>query len=438
MAGEDRKIGAGLATLLVAGNMIGSGIFLLPTSLAPLGSSSLIGWILSTVGALLLAAVFAWLARLRPQLRDPTACVSAGLGPLFGMQVGLVYWMLCWVGNGGVALAVTGYLGYFAPGFAGSGVLPTTLVVLWLAVAVNLAGARVVATLGGALLVVGLLPILIAIAVGAPAFSLATLTDSWNPSGQPLSQSIPTSLALVFWAFLGVESATIATAVVRDPARNVPRAVYGGVLLAAAVYIVAVFVIFGVIPAAELARSTAPFADLVARVAGPLAGGLVAACALLKAFGTLAGCTLLMAESGRASAAGGFLPGALSSGPGASVPMRDVLLSGLLVSLALVASSSPTLAGQFAALAEVSVLLTMLIYVYCALSVMRFSAELPSSQRYRVRAACGLASLFCVWLSASANTGSLGWAIALIGLSIAIGLTSRRFASAGAVVPAPT
>lgn len=115
MAGEDRKIGAGLATLLVAGNMIGSGIFLLPTSLAPLGSSSLIGWILSTLGALLLAAVFAWLARLRPRLSDPTACVSAGLGPLFGMQVGLVYWMLCWVGNGGVALAVTGYLGYFAP-----------------------------------------------------------------------------------------------------------------------------------------------------------------------------------------------------------------------------------------------------------------------------------------------------------------------------------
>jgi len=148
--------------------------------------------------------------------------------------------------------------------------------------------------------------------------------------------------------------------------------------------------------------------------------------------------TISTFHSGRASAAGGFLPGALSSGPGASVPVRDVLLSGLLVSLALVASSSPTLAGQFAALAEVSVLLTMLIYVYCALSVMRFSAELPSSQCDRVRAVCALASLFCVWLSVSANTGSLGWAIALIGLSIAIGLTSRRFASAGAVVPAPT
>ena len=126
-----------------------------------------------------------------------------------------------------------------------------------------------------------------------------------------------------------------------------------------------------------------------------------------------------------------------SSGPGASVPVRDVLLSGVLVSLALVASQSPTLAGQFAALAEVAVLLTMLIYVYCALSVMRFSAGLPPSQRHRVRAVGGLALLFCGWLSVSANTGSLWWAAALIGLAIAIGLATRRFAPTGAIAPVP-
>lgn len=429
MSNDARKIGAGLATLLVAGNMIGSGIFLLPISLAPLGSSSLIGWILSTLGALLLAAVFAWLARLRPQFRDPTACVGAGLGPLFGMQIGLVYWLLCFVGNGGIALAVTGYLGYFAPWLSGPGLLPTTLVVLWLAVAVNLAGARVVAAAGGATLAIGLLPIAAAIGVGVAAFDAGTLRASWNPSGQALAQSIPASLALIFWAFLGVESVTIATAVVRDPARNVPRAVYGGVLLTAAVYIVAMTVIWGVVPAAELARSTAPFADLVARVAGPMAGGIVAICAMAKAFGTLTGCTLLMAESGRASAAGGYLPAGLSSGADAAVPVRDALVSGVLVSIALVASSSATLAAQFAALAEVSVLLTMLIYVYCALSVLRFSAELAPARRHRVRALSGLAVAFCAWLSVSANSGSLTLAIALVGVAIAIGLGSRSFAA---------
>lgn len=430
MATDDRKIGAGLATLLVAGNMIGSGIYLLPVTLAPLGSSSLLGWILSTLGALLLAAVFAWLARLRPQMQSPTAYVGASLGPLFGMQVGLVYWMLCWIGNGGIALAVTGYLAHFEPALAQPGwLLPITLGVLWAAVALNLAGARAVAACGGALLAIGLMPILLAIAVGLPAFSGATLAASWNPSGTPLAQSVPGSLALIFWAFLGVESAAIATAVVREPARNVPRAVYGGVALAAVVYIGAMVVMLGVIPAAELAHSTAPFADLVARVAGPLAGGFVAICALLKAFGTLAGNTLLLAESGRASAAAGFLPVALSSGADAPVPVRDVLVAGVLMSLALVASASPTLAAQFAALAEVSVLLTMLIYVYCALSVLRIAGELAPAQALRARSLALLALLFCGWLSVSANMGSITLALAVIAVAIGIGLASRRFAA---------
>lgn len=434
---DDGKIGAGLATLLVAGNMIGSGIYLLPVTLAPLGSSSLLGWILSTLGALLLAAVFAWLARLRPHMQSPTAYVGSSLGPLFGMQVGLVYWMLCWIGNGGVALGVTGYLGHFVPWLVQPGwLLPVTLVVLWSAIALNLAGARAVAACGGLLLAIGLLPIGVAVAVGLPAFSMATLFDSWNPAGTPLSQSVPASLALIFWAFLGVESAAIATAVVRDPARNVPRAVYGGVALAAVVYIGAMVVMLGVIPAGQLARSSAPFADLVAHVAGPFAAGFVAICALLKSFGTLAGVTLLLAESGRASAAAGFLPRTLSSGPQAPVPVRDILVSGLLTSLALVASAAPTLAAQFAALAEVSVLLTMLIYGYCAFSVLRIAGELPSAQAIRARTLAALALLFCAWLSVSANTGSIALALGVIAAAIAIGLASRRHATRTLAVPA--
>lgn len=426
MASGDGRIGAGLGALLVAGNMIGSGIYLLPVTLAPLGASSLLGWIVSALGALLLAAVFAWLVRLRPALASPTEAVGAGLGSAFGMQVGLVYWLVCWIGNGGIALAATGYLGHFLPSLTQPGwLLPVTLVILWAATLLNLAGARRVVALGGVLLFIGLVPILLAILAGLPAFSLSTLADSWNPAGTPLTQSVPASLALVFWAFLGVESATIATRVLRDPARDLPRAVYGGVALAALVYIGAMTVMMGVVPAGDLANSTAPFADLARRVAGPAAGGLVAACALLKAFGTLAGMTLLLAESGHASAAAGYLPRVLSSGASAAVPVRDILVGGVLMSLALIASAAPSLAAQFAALAEVSVLLTMLIYVYCALAVFRFCAELPARQRLRVRVLAVLAIAFCIWLSASANSKLLLLAAAFVAVAIGIGYASR-------------
>ena len=57
-----RVIGPWMAVALVMGNMIGSGIFLLPASLAPYGGIALAGWLVSAVGSMLLALVFARLA----------------------------------------------------------------------------------------------------------------------------------------------------------------------------------------------------------------------------------------------------------------------------------------------------------------------------------------------------------------------------------------
>jgi APA family basic amino acid/polyamine antiporter len=62
-----------MAVALVMGNMIGSGIFLLPSSLAPYGGLSIVGWVVSAAGALALALVFARLARLSPAAGGPYA-----------------------------------------------------------------------------------------------------------------------------------------------------------------------------------------------------------------------------------------------------------------------------------------------------------------------------------------------------------------------------
>lgn len=68
-----RQIGLLVATALVLGNMIGSGVFLLPSALAPYGSYSLVGWVISAGGALLLAGVFYRLARRTPRAGGPYA-----------------------------------------------------------------------------------------------------------------------------------------------------------------------------------------------------------------------------------------------------------------------------------------------------------------------------------------------------------------------------
>ncbi|HUG56785.1 MAG TPA: amino acid permease [Candidimonas sp.] len=73
MKNGDGKVGVGAATMLVAGNMMGSGVFLLPSSLAKVGTIALWGWVVTIIGALFLAFVFAKLGRLAPKEGGPYA-----------------------------------------------------------------------------------------------------------------------------------------------------------------------------------------------------------------------------------------------------------------------------------------------------------------------------------------------------------------------------
>ena len=395
-----RKLGWGLAALLVAGNMIGSGVFLLPATLASVGSSSLIGWIVASVGALILAGVFAALGRLRPTADGMTDWSSEGLGRFFGYTASVAYWAAGWIGNCAIAVAATGYLAYFFPALRGHwpGVI-CNVGLIWLMTFAYMGGARTVARLGGATLILGLIPLIIAIVAGAFAFDAEVFAASWSPDGTPLAVSVPASMALIFWAFLGVESAGVFTERLRDPGRDVGRATFGGVILSAVVYIAASVAVFGVIPAADLASSTSPFADLAGRVIGSAAAGFVAVCAVAKALGTLGGWIMLAGETARAGARRGFLPRVF--GTSAVTPPANPLIHAALMSAIAVLSAQPSLAGQFGLLIALTTILILVVYVLCCLSLLRFSKAIG----HRAVAVGGL--VFSAWAVAAAGSGLL-------------------------------
>lgn len=388
-----RKLGWGLAALLVAGNMIGSGVYLLPASLAPVGSSSIVGWLVATAGALLLAAVFAGLGRMRPAADGLADYAGQGLGRFFGFQAALAYWAACWMGNVAVAVAATGYLAVFFPVLREPWPAAfCNVALIWLVTGAYMAGPRVVARMGGGLLVVGLLPIAVAVAAGVMAFDPEIFAASWSPSGASLLDSVPASLAVIFWAFLGVESAAVLSARVRNPETDVGRATFAGVLLAGVVYMAASVAVFGVIPAGELAASTSPFADLAGRVMGAAAAGFVAVCAVAKTVGTLGGWTLLTGETARSAAREGFLPAVF--GRGVQTPRANPLIHGALMSAAALLSVQPTLGAQFGVLVNVTTVLILVVYALCCLSLIRFSPSL----KWRAAAVGGL--IFAVWAAA--------------------------------------
>ncbi len=289
--------------------MIGSGIFLLPATLASVGSLTVLGWVIGTVGALALGLLFSKLAQRKPMAGGPATYTFDAFGRFWGSQSSLWYWAACLIGNVAIALAACTYLLSFfgVESTPLSGALFTVLL-LWLVTVVNLVSPRFVGQFDGLLLVAGLIPLLLVVTVGWASFSAAQFTASWNVTGQPLYQALPNSLALVFWAFTGLESASVAAAVVDRPERNIPIATIAGVLIAALIYIAASVVIFGIAPAGDIAASNAPFALAAAKMLGPTAGPLVALCGGLKALGTLTGWVMMSAQVSRAAADHGLLP----------------------------------------------------------------------------------------------------------------------------------
>ncbi|MGH9417785.1 MAG: amino acid permease, partial [Terriglobales bacterium] len=249
-----RKLGLFLATMLVASSMVGSGIFLLPATLAGIGSVTTLAWVLATIGALIIARVLGRLSCHRPLAGGPCTYAAHALGRAMGFQATAIYWLALWTGNIAIALAAIGYLASLFPFLART--LPLALgsiACIWILSAVNLLGPRRVCQIESASLFVGLIPVLLVGIAGWWWFHPAIFTAGWNQSGEPVGWALAHSLAPTFWAFAGVESASIATALIRDPERNVARATYWGVMLAAAVYLAACTAMMGMIPAPVLA-----------------------------------------------------------------------------------------------------------------------------------------------------------------------------------------
>jgi arginine:agmatine antiporter len=215
--------------------------------------------------------------------------------------------------------------------------------------------------------------------------------------------------------------------VVENPRRNVAIATVGGVLIAALVYISSCTVLMGLIPAAELARSSAPFADAVRVVLGPVAAGLIALAALTKATGTLGGWILLTAQTGKAGADHGLFPGLFGRVDRHGVPVSSLLLMAALMSVVVFATISPTLGEQFGELIEVSVIFCMMLYVYACIAVLlypRWIASATALERYRPMAAVAL--LFCLVVIGYAEPKLLLLSAVMLALTLPVYLLFGR------------
>ena len=400
MSDPTRKMSLLQTTMLVAGNMIGTGVFLLPVNLASVGGISIFGWLVATGGAVALGLIFAKLGELDPQAGGPYAYARDFLGPYVGFQTNYVYWFGNWIGNIAIAVAAVGYLAeFFRPISVPPASVFATAGVIWIFTFVNIRGPRVVGALETWTMSLALIPILAIAFLGWFWFDPAVFRDGWNVSGGSDAHAITRAASIALWAYMGIESAAVSAGVIENPKRNIPLATMMGLGLSAVVYLLSSTVIMGIIPNAELRSSHAPFAEAARLALGTPGMVVIALCAILKSLGSLGGWMLLVGQSAKAAADDGMFPAVFGRLNRHGVPGRGLVIVGVLMTIVLFATMSPTIAGQFSRIIDLAVILVVVPYIYASVALVKvaFDHQVPPRTFQTYKWIAIAAVVYCLW-----------------------------------------
>lgn len=435
-APSSKALGFWMCTALVVGNMIGSGVFMLPASLAPYGWNAVFGWLVTIAGGVCLAFVFAGLARAFPKAGGPYAYTQEAFGPLVGFMVAWSYWISLWVGNAAIATGAVSYLSVIFPAIANvPGMhLLVTLGAVWTMVGINIAGARLA---GGVQVVTTVLKLVPLVAVAGLAFWVigrdqgASLTpfraSDIHPGG------ITAAATLTLWALLGLESATVPAGKVVDPVRTIPRATLVGTIFTGLIYLLVCSAVVLLMPADNLKVSNAPLADFVGLHWGGNAGKVLALFAAISAFGALNGWVLLQGEMPYAMARGGVFPAFLGKESARGTPVRAHLVSAGFLTAIVLMNYAKSMADLFTFIALVATTASLFAYLACALAALKLQATRRIAPTTALTVIAILAGLYAVWTLVGAGSQAVLLGVGLLAIGVPFyWLTRRRGATPAA------
>ncbi|MGO4701481.1 amino acid permease [Dyella sp. 2RAB6] len=422
MKAPARLLGPWMLTALVVGNMIGSGVFVLPAALAPFGAASLLGWGFTLGGALLLALVHAWLAQIVANHGGAYAYARLAFGDTAGFVAAWSYWTCVWTANAAIAVAFAGSLGAIWPAANATPWRGTAaaLGVLWLCTAINAAGVREAGRMQLVTTALKVIPLLV-FGVCGLALVHGAAYRPFNPSGQALTSVTTATAALTLWAFLGLEAATVPTGVVRDPQRTVPRATVAGMLVAGIATMLACTAVIGLLPHGVAQASAAPMAAAAAQTWGPAAGWAMGLVATVSCLGALNGWVLLQGQTPYAAAQDGLFPAPFARTDARGTPWFGLLLSSVLASVLIAANGSKSLVALFTLSILLSTAATLLPYVLSVLAWWRIDRTASVARR----TAAALALAYSLWALVGTGAEALLWGGVLLLLGLPVYLWQR-------------
>jgi APA family basic amino acid/polyamine antiporter len=413
---ETRAIGFWMAAALVMGNMIGSGVFLLPASLAPFGGLSLAGWLVSTAGSVLLALVFARLARANPAAGGPYAYTRDAFGDLAGFLVAWGYWISTWCTNAALAVAFVGYLDPLIPRIVRNPPAAAGLAVLtlWFLTTINIRGVRTAGRVQVVTTAIKILPLAFVGIAGLFALEPSHFVVA-QTGARAVAGGITATATLTLWAFLGLECATIPAGSIRSPQTTIPLATVVGTVLAGVIYIVSTVGVMGVLPPAVLGQTSAPYAEAARAFGGDRAAVAVALGAAISCFGALNGWILIVGQLPMAIARDGLFPRVFSRLSRRETPAAGMIVSGILSTGLIAMNYSRNLVDLFTFIILLATLSTLVPYAFCSLAEFmrpRNAGSPPLSTSASAIAA--LAFAYALWAIGGAGADVVYWGFLLL------------------------
>lgn len=415
---NSKKMGVFQLTTTTAINMMGSGIILLPATLAEIGTVSIFAWVLASLGATILAYAFAKCGMFTKKIGGMGGYAEYRFGRAGNFVSNFCYTVSLIIANAAIAAGVVSYGSYvFGFHFNPVEVCLATIGVLLLAASISLVGPQKFGRFTSVGIVCVLIPVIGLLAFGWYFFDSSIYMAGWNPGGQPFYSTMKESIAVILWAFLGLETACANSGTVEEPEKNVPRAVLAGTLLAGVCYTSSTAIIGGLVPYTDLMASGAPFGLAYAAMFGETVGYAVSCMLVVSCFVSLTAWQFTVSEVAREASSIGLFPTFLQRVNHFSAPYLAIGTLVLIQSLLTLSTISPTLLKQFHVLINLAVMINLMPYLLAMASVpdLQKTERVPASQVRLTNLAAlvgGIYSVYAVY--------GCGWPVIADGSFVAV------------------
>ncbi|MBP3439166.1 MAG: putrescine-ornithine antiporter [Sutterella sp.] len=387
-------------TLLTALNMMGSGIIMLPTKLAEVGTFSIVSWLVTATGSTALAYAFAKCGMLSRNKAGMGGYAEYAFGKSGSFMANYTYCVSLLIANIAIAISAVGYgIAFFGLELSPVQTCIATIAVLWICTVLNFKGASITGLISSFTAWGVIIPVAFLSFFGWFWFSGDLYMASWNPNNIPTFDAVSASISMTLWSFLGLESACANSEAVDNPEKNVPKAVMCATIGVAIIYILSTNVAAGIVGNADLVKSTAPFGLVFSTIFNDTAGKIVMGLMVLSCSGSLLSWQFTIARVFKSSADDGYFPRWFSKVTKDDAPVVGMLIIVSIQTLMSLMTISPSLYKQFNTLVDLAVVTNIMPYLLsmAAVFVMLKAENVAGSQIKVIKIMAVIGSIYSLY-----------------------------------------